>query len=105
MSNPEGPQAPVAERVRVVLSYEVQSSCISDEFMSRHPPRHRIGTPAGYRVTFAQEVMGVRFPIASVEVRRARDPDRARRAAELRFSRRFGLDWRMRANVEDVEAV
>ena len=49
--------------------------------------------------------MGVRFPIASVEVRRARDADRALRAAELRFSRRFGLDWRMRANVEEVEAV
>jgi hypothetical protein len=73
--------------------------------MSRHPPRHRIGTPARYRVTFAKEVMGVRFPIASVEVRRARDPDRALRAAELRFSRRFGQDWRMRANVKEVEAV
>ena len=45
----------------------------------------------------------MRFPIAAVEVRRARDPDRARRAAELRLSRRFGLDWRMRANVEAVE--
>jgi len=49
--------------------------------------------------------MGVRFPIASVEVRRAHDPDRARRAAERRFSRRYGLDWRMRANVEEVEAM
>src|SRR3954470_8409908 len=75
-----------------------------DDDMSRHMPRHRIDTSAGYRVTFAKEVMGVRFPIAAVEVRRARDPDRARRAAELRFSRRFGQDWRMRANVEEVEA-
>jgi hypothetical protein len=49
--------------------------------------------------------MGVRFPIASIDVFRAPDPDRARRAAELRFCRRFGLDWRMRANVEEVEAV
>ena len=105
MSRPEGPQTPVAERVRLVLSYELRSSRIWDADMSRHTLRHRIGTPAGYRVTFAKEVMGVRFPIASVEVRRARDADRALRAAELRFSRRFGLDWRMRANVEKVEAV
>jgi hypothetical protein len=73
--------------------------------MSARDLRHRTGTPARYRVIFAKEVMGVRFPIASVEVRRARTADRALRAAELRFSRRFGLDWRMRANVEEVEAV
>jgi hypothetical protein len=73
--------------------------------MSGHTPRHRIGTPAGYRVTFAKEVMGVCFPIASVEVRHARDAVRALRAAELRFSRRYGLDWRMRANVEEVETM
>ena len=91
--------------MRIVLSYEVRSSDIWDPDMSGHTPRHRIGTPAGYRVTFAKELMGVRFPIASVEVRRARDPDRACRASELRFSRRFGQDWRMRANVEEVEAV
>ena len=72
--------------------------------MSGHVSRHRISTPARNRVTFA-EVIGVRFPIASIDVRRARDPDRARRAAERRFSRRYGLDWRMRANVEDVVAV
>jgi hypothetical protein len=64
-----------------------------------------VGNTTRYRVTFAKELMGLRFPVASVEVRRARDPDRARRAAELRFSRRYGLDWRMRANVEEVEAV
>jgi hypothetical protein len=49
--------------------------------------------------------MGLPFPVALVEVRHARNPERARRAAELRFSRRYGLDWRMRANVADVEAV
>jgi hypothetical protein len=32
-------------------------------------------------------------------------PHRALRAAELRFSRRYGLDWRMRADVEEIEAV
>jgi hypothetical protein len=73
--------------------------------MSARDLRHRTGTTARYRVTFAKEVMGVCFPIASVEVRRVRTADRALRAAELRFSRRFGLDWRMRANVEEVEAV
>src|SRR3954464_13558608 len=41
----------------------------------------------------------------SVEVRHARDADRARRAAELRFSRHYGMDWRMRADVEEVQAV
>ena len=50
-------------------------------------------------------MLGVRFPIAPVEVRRTRTADRARRAAELRFSRHYGVDWRMRANVEEVEAV
>ena len=71
--------------------------------MRAHDPQSAAST-AGYRVTFA-EMLGVRFPITSIEVRRARDADRALRAAELRFSRRFGLDWRMRANVEEVEAV
>jgi hypothetical protein len=73
--------------------------------MSTHNGRGMVGNTTRYRVTFAKELMGLRFPVASVEVRRARDPDRARRAAELRFSRRYGLDWRMRANVEEVETV
>jgi hypothetical protein len=47
----------------------------------------------------------LRFPIASVEVHRARDADRALRAAELKSSRLYGMDWRMRADVEEVEAV
>ena len=73
--------------------------------MGARDTQQRIGTTTGYRVTFTKEVLGLPFPVTSVEVRHARDPDRARRAAELRFSRRYGLDWRMRANVEDVEAV
>ena len=73
--------------------------------MSGHKPRHTIGAPACYRVTFAKEVLGLRFPIASVEVHRARDADRALRAAELKFSRHYGMDWRMRANVRVIEAV
>ena len=83
----------------------MRSSGIWNADKSGHTARQRIDTPAGYRVTFAKEVMGVRFPIASVEVRRAHNADRALRAAELRFSRCFGQDWRMRANVEEVEAV
>jgi hypothetical protein len=73
--------------------------------MSTQDGRRRIRSTGQYRVIFAKELMGLRFPVASVEVRRARDPERARRASELRFSRRYGIDWRMRANVEEVEAV
>jgi len=73
--------------------------------MSAHEMRRSTGTTAQYRVTFAKEVLGVPFPVTSVEVRRAHDPDRALRAAELRLSRRYGLDWRMRADAREVEAV
>jgi len=73
--------------------------------MGGHTPRRGIGTMARFRVTFAKEVLGLRFPIASVEVRHARDAERALRAAELHFSRHYGMDWRMRADVEEVEAV
>ena len=73
--------------------------------MNGPTPQHGIGTPARFRVTFAKEVLGLRFHIASVEVRHARDADRALRAAELKFSRQYGMDWRMRADVEQVEAV
>ena len=58
-----------------------------------------------FRVTFAKELLGLRFPIASVEVRHARNANRALRAAELRFSRHYGVDWSMRADVRDIEAV
>jgi len=67
--------------------------------------RRRTGTTARYRVTFAKEVMGLPFPVTLVEVRRAHNADRALRAAELRLSRRYGMDWRMRADVREVEAV
>jgi hypothetical protein len=73
--------------------------------MSGHTPQHRIGALARFRVTFAKELLGLRFPIASVEVRHARDVDRALRVAELKFSRHYGIDWRMRADVREVEAV
>jgi len=75
-----------------------------DDSMSGHTPRRRVGT-ARFRVTFAKEVLGLRFPIASVEVRHARNADRALRAAEIKFTRHYGIDWRMRADVEEVEAV
>ena len=41
-----------------------------------------------YRVTFLKDIMGVPFPVASIAVRHARSPDRARQAAELRLMRR-----------------
>jgi hypothetical protein len=53
-----------------------------------------------YRVEFAKEILGVPFTIGSVEIMRARDPDRALRAAELRFARHHGIgDWRERADL------
>lgn len=53
-----------------------------------------------YRVEFAREILGVPFTIGSVEITRARDPERAFRAAELRFARQHGLgDWRERADL------
>ena len=73
--------------------------------MSGRTPRHSLRAPVRYRVTFAKEVLGLCFPVASVEVRHARDADRALRAAELKFSRHYGMDWPMRADVEQVEAV
>ncbi|GJD33126.1 hypothetical protein [Methylobacterium aerolatum] len=53
-----------------------------------------------YRIDFAKEILGVPFTIGSVEIQRARDPVRARRAAELRFARQHGVsDWRERADL------
>jgi hypothetical protein len=53
-----------------------------------------------YRIDFAKEILGVPFTIGSVEIHRARDPERARRAAELRFARQHGVgDWRERADL------
>ena len=57
-----------------------------------------------YRVSFCKELLGVRFLIASVEVRSARCSERALRVAELRFERQHGLvDWRLRADTAMVE--
>ncbi len=59
---------------------------------------------APVRVTFVKQVLGLGFPVACVQVDRARDLDRARRAAELKFSRRYGVHWRMRADAQEIEA-
>lgn len=72
--------------------------------MSDQSSRRSADGGVRFRVTFAKEVLGLSFPIASVEVRRARDADRALRATELRYSRRYGADWRMRADVREIEA-
>ncbi|MFK5599230.1 hypothetical protein ACFZ8E_19905 [Methylobacterium sp. HMF5984] len=59
----------------------------------------REGCMPNYRVDFEKQIFGLPFTIGSVEIQRARDPDRARRAAELKFARQYGLgDWRERAD-------
>ena len=59
---------------------------------------------AGFRVVFSRVLLGVPFPVALIDVRRARDASRAVRAAELRLIRRMGLeDWRERADTVEVE--
>ena len=99
-------EAPVAGRVLVMFTDNLVGLRLrGGREMIGRAPQHGIGTLARFRVTFAKEVLGLRFPIASVEVRHARDADRARRAAELMFSRHYGMDWRMRADVEEVKAV
>lgn len=56
-----------------------------------------------YRIHFAKQILGVPFTVGSVEIALARDPERARRAAELRFARQHGvLDWRERADTTDI---
>ena len=56
-----------------------------------------------YRVQFAKQILGVPFPVGSVEIARARDPERALRAAEIRFARSRGVtDWRGRADTADL---
>jgi len=56
-----------------------------------------------YRIHFARQILGVPFPVGSVEIARARDSSRALRAAELRFARHHGVqDWRERADTADL---
>lgn len=58
-----------------------------------------------YRIHFAKEILGLPFTVGSVDIARARNPDRARRAAELRFARHHGIeDWRERADRTEIEA-
>jgi hypothetical protein len=58
-----------------------------------------------YRVTFLKDIMGVPFPVASIAVRHARSPDRARQAAELRLMRRRQVaDWHVVADTANVES-
>ena len=58
-----------------------------------------------YRISFSKRIVGLPFTVASVEVRSARSPERALRAAELKFRRLLGLpDWRMRADAAEIES-
>ena len=59
-----------------------------------------------FRVIFSRVLLGVPFPVACIDIRRARDAERAIRAAELRLTRRVGVeDWRERADTVEVEAM
>ncbi|MGU3536931.1 hypothetical protein [Methylobacterium sp. A54F] len=59
---------------------------------------------SNYRIHFSREILGVPFTVGSVDITRARDPERARRAAELRFARHHGVgDWRERADSAAIE--
>ncbi len=56
-----------------------------------------------YRVHFAKQILGVPFTVGFVEIARARDPERALKAAEIRFARARGVtDWRERADTADL---
>ncbi len=62
----------------------------------------------GCRMSFYKDVLGVPFPAAggAVDMRAARDLNRAVEAAKLRFSRASGIsDWRLRADHVGVEGV
>jgi hypothetical protein len=57
-----------------------------------------------YRVSFSKRILGLPFTIASVVVRSAHSPERALRAAEIKFARLFALpDWRVRADAAEIE--
>ncbi|UYW26127.1 hypothetical protein [Methylorubrum extorquens] len=58
---------------------------------------------SNYRVHFAKQILGVPFRVGFVEISRARDPERALKAAEIRFARSRGVnDWRERADTVDL---
>jgi len=57
-----------------------------------------------YRVRFSKRNLGLPFAIASVVVRSARSPERALRAAKIKFARLSRLPhWRARADVAEIE--
>lgn len=59
-----------------------------------------------YRVQFAKQILGVPFTVGCVEIARARDPERALRAAEIRFARARGvMDWRERADTAALSGI
>ena len=83
---------------RVLMSFTERVTPIRAAQHIRRFEKERIFMP-NYRVDFEKQIFGLPFTIGSVEIHRARDPDRARRAAELKFARQYGLgDWRERAD-------
>ena len=57
-----------------------------------------------YLISFSKRIFGLPFTITSVIVQSARNPERARRAAQLKFMRWSRIsDWRARADEARVE--
>jgi hypothetical protein len=56
-----------------------------------------------YRILFSRLISGVPFEVAAVNVRSARSPERALRAAKLRLEREYGLTvWQERADCAEA---
>jgi hypothetical protein len=62
-----------------------------------------------YHVSFLKRILGLSFTITLVLVQSARSPERALRAAKIKFKRWSRIsDWRVRADevrIEQVRAV
>jgi hypothetical protein len=59
-----------------------------------------------YRVSFSKRILGLPFTITSVVIQSARNPERALRAAQLKFMRWSGIPhWRVRADETEIESL
>jgi len=57
-----------------------------------------------YRISFSKRILGLPLTITSVVIQSARNPERARQAAQLKFMRWSGIpDWRARADEAEIE--
>ena len=59
-----------------------------------------------YRVSFSKRILGLPFTITSVVIQSARNPERALRAAQLKFMRWSWIPhWRVRADETEIESL